>query len=95
MGKTGSIDWVKVKNRKGKVIRVQRSKAQKAHPGPAQRFTSSGHKRRFIRRICKSPCKVIIRAFTNLFLNINYKHFMIFLDEIFSFYHNIYILLRA
>jgi hypothetical protein len=57
MGKTGSIDWVKVKNRKGKIIRVQRSKAQKAHPGPAQRFTSSGHKRRFIRRSAKALVK--------------------------------------
>ncbi|QIB90052.1 hypothetical protein FQU78_02425 [Methanosarcina mazei] len=57
MGKTGSIDWVKVKGRKGKVIKVQKSKSQKAHPGPAQRFTSSGHKRRFIRRSAKALVK--------------------------------------
>ncbi|MDD3248562.1 MULTISPECIES: DUF5350 domain-containing protein [Methanosarcina] len=57
MGKTGSIDWVKVKGRKGRVIKVQRSKAQKAHPGPSQRFTSSGHKRRFIRRSAKALVK--------------------------------------
>jgi hypothetical protein len=57
MGKTGSIDWVKIKDRKGKVIKVQKSKAQKAHPGPAQRFTSSGHKRRFIRRSAKALVK--------------------------------------
>ena len=57
MGKTGSIDWVKIKGRKGRVIKVQRSKAQKAHPGPSQRFTSSGHKRRFIRRSTKALVK--------------------------------------
>ena len=57
MGKTGSIDWVKVKGRKGRVIKVQKSKAHKAHPGPAQRFTSSGHKRRFIRRSAKALVK--------------------------------------
>jgi hypothetical protein len=57
MGKTGSTDWVKIKGRKGKVIKVEKSKAQKAHPGPAQRFTSSGHKRRFIRRSPKALVK--------------------------------------
>ena len=57
MGKTGSIDWVKVKGRKGRVIKVQKSQAHKAHPGPAQRFTSSGHKRRFIRRSPKALVK--------------------------------------
>lgn len=57
MGKTGSIEWVKIKDRKGKVIKIQKSKAQKAHPGPAQRFTSSGHKRRFIRRSAKALVK--------------------------------------
>ncbi|HII93285.1 MAG TPA: DUF5350 family protein [Methanosarcina sp.] len=57
MGKTGSIDWVKVKGRKGRVIKVQKSQAQKAHPGPAQRFSSSGHKRRFIRRSAKAIVK--------------------------------------
>jgi hypothetical protein len=57
MGKTGSIDWVKIKDRKGKVIKIQKSKAQKAHHGPAQRFTSSGHKRRFIRRSAKALVK--------------------------------------
>lgn len=57
MGKTGSIEWVKIKVRKGRVIKVPKSNAQKAHPGPAQRFTSSGHKRRFIRRSPKALVK--------------------------------------
>ncbi|GLI13115.1 hypothetical protein SAMN02910340_00362 [Methanosarcina thermophila] len=57
MGKTGSIEWVKIKGRKGRVIKVPKSNAQKAHPGPAQRFTSSGHKRRFIRRSPKALVK--------------------------------------
>jgi hypothetical protein len=57
MGKTGSIDWVRIKGRKGRVIKVKKAHAQKAHPGPAQRFTSSGHKRRFIRRSPKALVK--------------------------------------
>ncbi|MCD4800803.1 DUF5350 domain-containing protein [Methanococcoides sp. SA1] len=54
MGKTGSINWVKVKGRKGKIIKVQRAFGAKAHPGPAQRFTTSGAKRRFLKRSPKS-----------------------------------------
>ncbi|ABE53017.1 MULTISPECIES: DUF5350 domain-containing protein [Methanococcoides] len=54
MGKTGSINWVKVKGRKGKIIKVQRAFGAKAHPGPAQRFSSSGAKRRFLKRSPKS-----------------------------------------
>ncbi len=54
MGKTGSIEWVKIKGRKGRTIKVQKSKALKAHPGPAQRYTSSGAKRRFLRRSSKA-----------------------------------------
>lgn len=57
MGKTGSIEWLKTKGRKGRVIKIKKSKAQKAHPGPAHRYTSSGHKRRFIRR----PAKALVK----------------------------------
>ncbi|HII00259.1 MAG: DUF5350 domain-containing protein [Methanosarcinaceae archaeon] len=57
MGKTGSIEWIKAKGRKGRVIKIEKSKAHKAHPGPAQRFTSSGHKRRFMRRSPKALVK--------------------------------------
>ncbi|MDY0387194.1 MAG: DUF5350 domain-containing protein [Methanolobus sp.] len=57
MGKTGSIEWVKVKGRKGRTIKVPKSKAGKAHPGPAQRYSSSGAKRRFLRRSPKALVK--------------------------------------
>ncbi|MDW7731159.1 MAG: DUF5350 domain-containing protein [Methanolobus sp.] len=57
MGKTGSIEWVKVKGRKGRAIKVQKAKATKAHPGPAQRYTSSGSKRRFLQRSPKALVK--------------------------------------
>ena len=57
MGKTGSIEWVKVKGRKGRTIKVEKCKEGKAHPGPAQRYTSSGAKRRFLRR----PAKALVK----------------------------------
>jgi hypothetical protein len=57
MGKTGSTEWVKVKGRKGNTIKVKKSKTGKAHPGPAQRYTSSGSKRRFKHRSPKSLAK--------------------------------------
>ncbi|MDD3042996.1 MAG: DUF5350 domain-containing protein [Methanosarcinaceae archaeon] len=57
MGKTGSIEWIKAKGRKGRVMKIEKSKAHKAHPGPAQRFTSSGHKRRFMKRSPKALVK--------------------------------------
>jgi hypothetical protein len=57
MGKTGSIEWVKVKGRKGRTIKVQKSKGIKAHPGPAQRYASNGTKRRFIARSPKALVK--------------------------------------
>ncbi|WP_445474107.1 DUF5350 domain-containing protein [Methanococcoides methylutens] len=57
MGKTGSIEWVKVKGRKGRVIKVQKAFGAKAHPGPAQRYTSGGAKRRFLNRSPKAIAK--------------------------------------
>ncbi|WP_340819172.1 DUF5350 domain-containing protein [Methanolobus sp. WCC4] len=57
MGKTGSIEWVKVKGRGGRTIKVRKCKEGKAHPGPAQRYTSSGAKRRFLNRSAKALVK--------------------------------------
>ncbi|WP_319508556.1 DUF5350 domain-containing protein [uncultured Methanolobus sp.] len=57
MGKTGSIEWVKVKGRNGRAIKVRKSKEGKAHPGPAQRYSASGAKRRFLRRSPKALVK--------------------------------------
>ncbi|WP_196214131.1 DUF5350 domain-containing protein [Methanolobus vulcani] len=54
MGKTGSIEWSKVKGRKGRTIKVPKCREGKAHPGPAQRYMSSGAKRRFLSRSPKS-----------------------------------------
>ncbi|WP_406659884.1 DUF5350 domain-containing protein [Methanolobus sp. ZRKC3] len=54
MGKTGSIEWVKVKGRNGRTIKVPKSRSGKAHPGPAQRYMSSGAKRRFLPRSQKA-----------------------------------------
>jgi hypothetical protein len=57
MGKTGSIEWVKIKGRKGRTIKIEKSKEHKAHTGPMQRFTSSGTKRRYMTRSPKSHVK--------------------------------------
>ena len=57
MGKTGSIEWVKVKGRGGRTIKVPKNRADKAHPGPAQRYMSSGAKRRFLPRSAKALIK--------------------------------------
>ncbi|ADE35868.1 hypothetical protein C7960_1046 [Methanohalophilus euhalobius] len=54
MGKTGSIEWVKIKGRKGNTIKVKKAKANKAHTAPAQRYSSAGTKRRFKRRSQKA-----------------------------------------
>jgi hypothetical protein len=57
MGKTGSTEWVKVKGRKGHVIKVKKADAEKAHSAPSQRYSSSGSKRRFKHRSPKSIAK--------------------------------------
>ncbi|NLI62581.1 MAG: DUF5350 family protein [Methanosarcinaceae archaeon] len=57
MGKTGSIQWVRVKGRKGTLRKVEQGLASKAHPGPAQRFTSAGYKRRYLKRSPKALTK--------------------------------------
>ena len=57
MGKTGSIVWIRVKGRKGNAKKIENGLSAKAHPGPAQRFTSSGHKRRYLKRSPKALAK--------------------------------------
>jgi len=56
MGKTGSVQWVKVKNRKGKTRLVPSRWAYKKKPGPAQKYTSDGKKRR---KLPRSPNSVV------------------------------------
>jgi hypothetical protein len=50
MGKTGSIEWVKIKGRKGQVRQVARSETNFKKPGPMQKYTSAGARRRWMRR---------------------------------------------
>jgi len=54
MGSTGSIEWGRIKGRKGKVRLVEKKKLEHYRPGPAQRFTSSGTKRRRFKRSQKA-----------------------------------------
>lgn len=58
MGKTGTTKWGRVKGRKGRVIMVPESELTYKRPGPGQRYTSSGAKRR---KIARSP-KAIVKA---------------------------------
>jgi len=58
MGKTGTTKWARVKGRKGHVIMVPESELHYKRPGPAQRYTSSGAKRRKMRRSSKAIVKV-------------------------------------
>ena len=57
MGKTGSIEWVKIKGRKGRTIKVENKAAEKAHSGPMQRYRSGGSKRRYMKRSPKAIVK--------------------------------------
>jgi hypothetical protein len=54
MGKTGSVEWVRIKGRKGQVRLVPKSEASHKRPGPAQRYTSKGSKRKRIPRSSKA-----------------------------------------
>jgi hypothetical protein len=53
MGKTGSIEWVKIKGRKGQVRQVAKSETTYKKPGPMQRYTAAGSKVRKIKRSAK------------------------------------------
>ncbi len=57
MGKTGSVEWVKVKGRKGQIRLVPRKNANTKRPGPAQRYDSSGSMRRKLKRSAKAIVK--------------------------------------
>lgn len=54
MGKTGSVEWVKVKGRKGQIRLIASSETKYKRPGPNQKYTSKGAKRRRIKRSQKS-----------------------------------------
>ncbi len=58
MGKTGTTKWGRIKGRKGNVIMVPESELAYKKPGPAQRYMSSGAKRK---KIARSP-KAVVKA---------------------------------
>jgi hypothetical protein len=58
MGKTGITKWGRVKGRKGNIIMVPESELSHKRPGPMQRYTSAGAKRK---KIARSP-KAIVKG---------------------------------
>ncbi|MCW7075695.1 MAG: DUF5350 domain-containing protein [Candidatus Syntropharchaeales archaeon] len=50
MGKTGSIHWIQIKNRKGKIRLVPEGESKYKKPGPCQRYNAKGAVRRKIQR---------------------------------------------
>jgi len=57
MGKTGSIEWVKIRGRKGQIRMEEAADLSHKRPGPGQRFNSDGTKRRRIARSAKAIVK--------------------------------------
>jgi len=62
MGKTGSIEWVQIRGRKGQMRLVPRGDSQAGKPGPAQRYDAKGFLRRIIRRSKKNVLGVKSKA---------------------------------
>ncbi len=54
MGKTGSIEWVKIKGRRGQVRQVAKSETIYKKPGPSQRYTAAGSRVKKIKRSAKA-----------------------------------------
>ena len=54
MGKTGSVTWIKIKGRKGQTRLVPARRQHYKKPGPNQKYTPDGKKRRKIPRSPKS-----------------------------------------
>lgn len=54
MGKTGTTQWIKIKNRKGGTRLVPTKYQFHKKPGPSQKYTSDGKRRRKIKRSPKS-----------------------------------------
>jgi hypothetical protein len=50
MGKTGSIEWVKIKGRKGQVRQVAKAETVYKKPGPMQKYASTGARIKKIKR---------------------------------------------
>jgi len=54
MGKTGSVEWVQIRGRKGQMRLVSRGDSAANKPGPAQRYDAKGFVRRIIARSKKN-----------------------------------------
>jgi hypothetical protein len=54
MGKTGTTTWVKIKGRKGQTRLVPARRQNYKKPGPHQKYTSNGKRRRRLLRSQKS-----------------------------------------
>ena len=54
MGKTGSVEWVKIKGRKGQVRQVAKAETTYKKPGPMQKYTSSGSRIKKMKRSAKA-----------------------------------------
>jgi hypothetical protein len=59
MGKTGSVEWVKIKSRSGKTRQVPKAEVTYKKPGPMQKYSSKGSK---IKKIKRSEKATAIRA---------------------------------
>lgn len=59
MGKTGSVEWTKIKGRKGQVRQVSKAETTHKKPGPMQRYTSSGSR---IKKIKRSEKATAVRS---------------------------------
>ncbi|WP_290901599.1 DUF5350 domain-containing protein [Ferroglobus sp.] len=54
MGKTGTTQWIKIRGRKGQTRLVPSKYQNYKKPGPNQKYTSDGKRRRRIKRSPKS-----------------------------------------
>jgi hypothetical protein len=62
MGKTGSVEWVQIRGRKGQMRFVCRGDAASNKPGPNQRYDSKGLVRRVLARAKKNVLGVKTKA---------------------------------
>ncbi len=56
MGKTGSVEWVQIRGRKGQMRLVPRGDSQANKPGPSQRYDSKG----FVSRVSARTKKNVV-----------------------------------
>jgi hypothetical protein len=64
MGKTGSIEWVKIKGRKGQVRQVAKAETVYKKPGPMQKYASTGSR---IKKIKRSEKATSVRTWSIAF----------------------------